>query len=61
MAITLGYPAFSTPVDLRHVETSLFYIRGRALPRVSAMLNNGVDSRRHLCYRLTAEGELPRV
>ncbi len=40
MAITLGYPAFSTPVDLHHVETSLFYIRGRAVPgRVSAILN----------------------
>jgi hypothetical protein len=32
MAITLGYPAFSTPVDLCHVETNLFYIRGRAVP-----------------------------
>lgn len=40
MAITLGYPAFSTPVGLCHVETSLFYISGRAVPgRVSAMLN----------------------
>ena len=40
MAITLAYPAFSTPVDLCHVETNLFYIRGRAVPGlVSAMLN----------------------
>ncbi len=46
MAITLEYPAFSTPVDLCHVETSLFYILRRAVPgRVSAMLNNGVDGR----------------
>lgn len=40
MAITLGYPAFSTPVDLCHVETSVFYIRGRAVPgQVWATLN----------------------
>ncbi len=40
MAIAPGYPAFSTPVDLRHVETGLFHIRGHAVPgRVSAMLN----------------------
>jgi len=32
MAITLGYPTFSTRVDLCHVEASLFYIRERAVP-----------------------------
>ena len=44
MAITLGSPAFSTRVDLCHVEASLFYIGGCA-GAVSATFNIGVDSR----------------
>ena len=44
MAITLGYPAFSTPVDLCHVETSLFYICARAGAGVGGA-QHGVDGR----------------